>query len=68
MGHSLRGRAALLNAAYARVQAAVALNPYLQSQDRYIDLSGTDVLVVHGTAGAIGLQPPERSMCDPCSR
>lgn len=53
VGHSLGGRAALLTAAHARVAAVVALNPYLHSQDRYADLSGTDVLVVHGTADRV---------------
>ena len=53
VGHSLGGRAALLTAAHAPVNAVVALNPYLHSQDRYADLAGTAVLVVHGTADRV---------------
>lgn len=53
VGHSLGGRAALLTAVHAPVDAVVALNPYLHRQDRYADLSTTAVLVVHGTADRV---------------
>ena len=41
----------------ASVAVTVALNPYLHLQDGTTDLSGKDVLVVHGTADRIA--PPQ---------
>ena len=52
VGHSLGGRAALLAGAQDGVRAVVALNPWVYPTDR-ADLSGRDVLVVHGTEDRI---------------
>lgn len=59
VGHSLGGRAALLAAGAAVVRSAVALNPWVQPSDT-ADLTGRQVLVVHGTADRIA--PPERAI------
>ena len=48
IGHSLGGRAALLAGAQPAVRSVVALAPWLYPTDGEIDLSGRDVLVVHG--------------------
>lgn len=53
VGHSLGGRAALLAATDPAVTTVVALNPYLYTSDGHTDLSGTDVLIVHGTADRV---------------
>lgn len=58
VGHSLGGRAALLAGDAAYVVSVVALNPWVLPSDR-VDLSGTRVLVVHGTDDRIAL--PSRS-------
>lgn len=48
VGHSLGGRAALLAAGAPSVRSAVALNPWVYPTDT-VDLTGRQVLVVHGT-------------------
>ena len=48
VGHSLGGRAALLAAAEQPVVSAVALNPWVYPHEGHLDLSGRQVLVVHG--------------------
>jgi alpha-beta hydrolase superfamily lysophospholipase len=48
VGHSLGGRAALLAGAQDGVRTVVALNPWVYPTD-HADLTGRDVLVVHGT-------------------
>ena len=58
VGHSLGGRAALLAGALPGVRSVVALNPWVYPTDR-ADLSGRDVLVVHGTDDRIA--SPERA-------
>ena len=58
VGHSLGGRAALLAGGEPGVHAVVALNPWVYPTDR-ADLSGRDVLVVHGTDDRIA--SPERA-------
>lgn len=52
VGHSLGGRAALLAGDGANVRSVVALNPWLYVDDRP-QLSGRQVLFVHGTADRI---------------
>ncbi len=58
VGHSLGGRAALLAGGLDGVRSVVALNPWVYPTDR-ADLSGRDVLVVHGTADRVA--DPERA-------
>jgi pimeloyl-ACP methyl ester carboxylesterase len=58
VGHSLGGRAALLGGDAHQVRSVVALNPWVLPSDR-VDLSGRQVLVVHGTDDRIAL--PSRS-------
>ncbi|MEO5853550.1 MAG: alpha/beta fold hydrolase [Nocardioides sp.] len=58
VGHSLGGRAALLAGEQAGVVSVVALNPWVYP-DESGDLSGRQVLIVHGTADRVAL--PERS-------
>ncbi|WP_199904965.1 alpha/beta hydrolase [Nocardioides sediminis] len=58
VGHSLGGRAALLAARSPEVRSAVALNPWVYPSDG-ADLSGRQVLVVHGTEDRIA--SPERA-------
>lgn len=48
VGHSLGGRAALLAGDTDRVRSVVALNPWVTPEDR-VDLTGRQVLMVHGT-------------------
>ncbi|WP_344252717.1 alpha/beta fold hydrolase [Terrabacter carboxydivorans] len=48
VGHSLGGRAALLAAAEEPVVSAVALNPWVYPTEGRLDLTGRQVLVVHG--------------------
>lgn len=48
VGHSLGGRAALLAGDTERVRSVVALNPWVTPEDR-VDLTGRQVLMVHGT-------------------
>ena len=48
VGHSLGGRAALLAAAQRRVVSAVALNPWVYPHEGHLDLTGRQVLLVHG--------------------
>ncbi len=48
VGHSLGGRAALLAGDAARVRSVVALNPWVTPDD-HVDLTGRQVLMVHGT-------------------
>ena len=52
VGHSLGGRAALLAGDHAGVRSVVALNPWVHPNDR-ADLTGREVLVVHGTEDRI---------------
>ncbi|MGI9155165.1 MAG: alpha/beta hydrolase [Marmoricola sp.] len=58
VGHSLGGRAALLAGGEPGVHSVVALNPWVYASDD-ADLSGRQVLVVHGAADRIA--PPSRS-------
>ncbi|HET7802000.1 MAG TPA: alpha/beta hydrolase [Humibacillus xanthopallidus] len=48
VGHSLGGRAALLAGSHPAVRTVVALAPWLYPSDGAADLSGRDVLFVHG--------------------
>ena len=48
VGHSLGGRAALLAGSHPAVRSVVALAPWLYPADGGVDLSGRDVLIVHG--------------------
>ncbi len=48
VGHSLGGRAALLAATERPVVSAVALNPWVYAHEGHIDLTGRQVLLVHG--------------------
>ena len=48
VGHSLGGRAALLAAGRNDVRSVVALNPWLYGSEGDLDLSGRQVLFVHG--------------------
>ncbi|NUO34577.1 MAG: alpha/beta fold hydrolase [Dermatophilaceae bacterium] len=48
VGHSLGGRAALLAAAEDVVVSAVALNPWVYPHEGHLDLTGRQVLIVHG--------------------
>jgi dienelactone hydrolase len=48
VGHSLGGRAALLAAAERPVVSAVALNPWVYPHEGHLDLTGRQVLLVHG--------------------
>lgn len=48
VGHSLGGRAALLAAAEQPVVSAVALNPWVYPHEGHLDLTGRQVLLVHG--------------------
>ena len=52
VGHSLGGRAALLAGDTERVHSVVALNPWVTPEDR-VDLTGRQVLMVHGTQDRI---------------
>lgn len=52
VGHSLGGRAALLAADAPGVRSVVALNPWVYPDD-VADLSGREVLFVHGTEDRI---------------
>lgn len=58
VGHSLGGRAALLAGSDPAVRSVVALNPWVYPTDD-VDLSGRQVLVLHGTEDRIA--PLERS-------
>jgi dienelactone hydrolase len=48
IGHSLGGRAALLAGSQPAVRSVVALAPWLYPADGGTDLTGRDVLIVHG--------------------
>jgi alpha-beta hydrolase superfamily lysophospholipase len=48
VGHSLGGRAALLAGSEPSVRSVVALAPWLYPADGGADLTGRDVLIVHG--------------------
>lgn len=58
VGHSLGGRAALLAGAAHPVRSVVALNPWLTPGDD-VDLTGRQVLIVHGDQDRIA--SPQRS-------
>ncbi len=53
VGHSLGGRAALLSARRPEVRSVVALNPWVYPAEDVGDVSGTEVLFVHGTGDRI---------------
>lgn len=53
VGHSLGGRAALLAADQPEVRSAVALAPWVYPSDGDIDVSGKQILIVHGTQDRI---------------
>lgn len=59
VGHSLGGRAALLAGDQPPVRSIVALNPWVQTDDR-VDLAGRRTLIVHGTDDRIA--DPGRSV------
>ena len=60
VGHSLGGRAALLAGDTDQVRSVVALNPWVTPEDR-VDLTGRQVLMVHGTQDRIAsLERAER--------
>jgi len=59
VGHSLGGRAALLSAGQPHVRSAVALAPWVYPTDVPGDLSGQQLLIVHGTRDRIA--SPARS-------
>jgi predicted esterase len=59
VGHSLGGRAALLAGHAQAVRSVVALNPWISPGDRP-DLTGREVLVVHGTQDRIAV--PDRAV------
>lgn len=67
VGHSLGGRAALLAGAHPAVRRVVALNPWVQSTDD-VDLSGRQVLVVHGTEDRIASPQRSRAMAERLGR
>lgn len=58
VGHSLGGRAALMAGEQPGVRSVVALNPWVYPSDS-ADLSGREVLIVHGDADRIAA--PSRS-------
>lgn len=60
VGHSLGGRAALLTADAPGVQSAVALAPWVYPNDGAINLTGRQVLIVHGSRDRIA--KPENSV------
>lgn len=60
VGHSLGGRAALLTGASPGVRSIVALNPWLSSEDT-VDLTGRQVLVVHGDGDRVASPARSRS-------
>lgn len=59
VGHSLGGRAALLAGGRPEVRSVVALNPWVYPADGMVDLSGRQVLIVHGSEDRIA--KPETS-------
>jgi alpha-beta hydrolase superfamily lysophospholipase len=67
VGHSLGGRAALLAGGQDGVRAVVALNPWVYPTDR-ADLSGRDVLVVHGTADRVADPGRAKAVVDAIGR
>ena len=58
VGHSLGGRAAILAGDAEGVRSVVALNPWVQPSDS-VDLTGRQVLVVHGTEDRVA--SPDRA-------
>jgi alpha-beta hydrolase superfamily lysophospholipase len=50
VGHSMGGRAAMHAAGHAAVHAVVGLAPWIAFAEPYAQLSGRDVLILHGTA------------------
>ncbi len=67
VGHSLGGRAALLAGAHPRVRAVVGLNPWVYPNDD-ADLSGRQVLVVHGTDDRIASPARARAVTERLGR
>lgn len=67
VGHSLGGRAALLAGPAPAVTGVVALNPWVRSSD-HVDLSGRDVLVVHGDADRVASIDRARSVAERLAR
>lgn len=53
VGHSLGGRAALLAAGDTGVRSAVALAPWVYPTDADIDVTGRQILIVHGAKDRI---------------
>jgi hypothetical protein len=53
VGHSLRGRAALLAAGEPAVRSAVALAPWVYPTDTIANAGNRDFLIIHGTADRI---------------
>ncbi len=53
VGHSLGGRAALLAATRPQVRSAVALAPWVYPAEGRVDLTGRQVLIVHGDADRV---------------
>lgn len=49
VGHSLGGRAALLSAEHPAVRSVVALNPWVYPSESFGDVTGKEILFVHGT-------------------
>lgn len=67
VGHSLGGRAALLAGGQPAVRSVVALNPWVYPDDD-ADLSGRQVLVVHGDADRIAPISRSQSVADRIGR
>lgn len=63
VGHSLGGRAALLAAGAPSVRSVVALNPWVYPDDD-ADLSGRQVLIVHGTDDRVALASRARAVAE----
>lgn len=59
VGHSLGGRAALLTAGEPEVRSAVALAPWVYPSDTPAQLSGQQLLIIHGSSDRIA--SPTRS-------
>ncbi len=67
VGHSLGGRAALLAGDAEAVRSVVALNAWVTPEDR-VDLTGRQVLMVHGTADRIAAPARAESLARRLSR
>ncbi len=67
VGHSLGGRAAIMAGNHPDVRVVVALNPWVYPQDDN-NLSGRQVLVVHGTEDRIAVPQRARHVADRLAR